>query len=161
MEDGFPATRGHYSAACHNARRMTEIAPHTSPVAEKGPPNMIMSPDDYITKGCGRVDTPARSVHIWSGGPARLRTLCRDLGLTETKKWGHPFYMHASRNIAILGAFQSNYPLIFFNAALLRHPQKLLKKQGPNAQPPSMLRFTDDHDIKAWPPMSIAIWWRR
>ena len=55
--------------------------------------------------------------------------------------------MHADRNIAILGAFQSNFRLSFFNAALMKDPEGVLEKQGPNTQNPNMIRFTDNAQV--------------
>lgn len=111
---------------------------------------MITEPEVYFSEGCGRCDkfaSDACSARLWAAPLADLRRICRDLGLTETAKWGHPCYMHAGRNIAILGAFQSNMRLTFFNAALMQDPEGVLKKQGPNAQSPSMFRFTDPAQV--------------
>lgn len=107
---------------------------------------MITEIDDYFTKGCGRCtrfDTPDCSTRAWLSGLLDLRRICRDEGLVETVKWGHPCYMHGGRNIAIIGAFRDNFRLSFFNAALMQDPDNLLEKQGPNTQHPDMIRFTD------------------
>ena len=43
--------------------------------------------------------------------PADLQALRRiglDLGLQETAKWGHPCYMHAGRNVALIGALRDD-----------------------------------------------------
>ena len=34
-----------------------------------------------------------------------VKRVCREAGLEEVAKWGHPCYMHAGRNVAIIGAF--------------------------------------------------------
>ena len=65
------------------------------------------------------------------------------MGLEETAKWGHPCYVHAGRNVAIIGAFQSNFRLSFFNAGLMKDPDGVLERQGPHTQNPDMLRFED------------------
>ncbi|HHC30045.1 MAG TPA: hypothetical protein ENK80_05735, partial [Rhodobacterales bacterium] len=81
-------------------------------------PEMITNPDVYFTMGCGRCArfaTPDCSAHVWSDGQTALRAICRDLGLEEVAKWGHPVYMHAGRNIAIMGAFRDNFRLTFMN----------------------------------------------
>ncbi len=111
---------------------------------------MITEIEDYFTKGCGRCvrfATPACSAVIWSAGQAALRAICLDTGLQETVKWGHPCYMHAGRNIAIMGAFRDNFRLTFFHAALLRDPERVLERQGPNTQNPDMIRFTSDAQV--------------
>ncbi len=108
---------------------------------------MISDSNDYFTKGCGRCerfDTPNCSAKVWAGGLAALRRICRAAGLEEAVKWGHPTYLHAGRNIAIIGAFRGDFRLTFFAAALLDDPDGLLEKQGPNTQTPDCLRFTDN-----------------
>ncbi len=113
---------------------------------------MITDIADYFSRGCGRCarfDTPACSVQAWAPGLATLRDLCMGAGLTETLKWGHPCYVHAGRNIAIIGAFRDNFRLSFFNAALLRDPDGILEKQGPYTQHADMIRFTADAQVSA------------
>ncbi|MEY1554103.1 YdeI family protein [Yoonia sp. R2331] len=120
---------------------------------------MITEPDDYFAKGCGRCDrfdSPSCSSLIWQEGLLTLRQLCRDAGLEETAKWGHPCYMFAGRNIAIIGAFQSNFRLSFFNAALMKDPEGVLQRQGPNTQNPDMIRFEDNAGPAAMAPVIIA-----
>lgn len=108
---------------------------------------MISDIEDYFAKGCGRCerfDTPKCSAKVWEKGLAKLRSICLRAGLKETVKWGHPCYMHADRNIVIIGAFQNNFSLSFFNAALMTDPDRVLEKQGPNTQHPDMIRFTSN-----------------
>jgi uncharacterized protein YdeI (YjbR/CyaY-like superfamily) len=105
---------------------------------------MISDPDDFFTKGCGRCArfaTPDCSTRLWIGGLNDLRRICRDLALQETVKWAHPCYTHAGRNIALFGAFQTDFRLSFMNAGLLRDTEGVLEPQGPNSQTPSMIRF--------------------
>lgn len=107
---------------------------------------MISDIEDYFTKGCGRCDrfaTPDCSAHRWSAGLHDLRRICREMGLTETVKWGHPVYMHAGRNLAMLGAFRGDFRLSFFNAALMKDPDSILEKPGPNARHAALIRFTE------------------
>ncbi|MEL7013229.1 MAG: YdeI/OmpD-associated family protein [Pseudomonadota bacterium] len=106
---------------------------------------MVSDIEDYFTKGCGRCerfDSPNCSAKVWEKGLAKLRDICLSTDLKETVKWGHPCYMHADRNIVIIGAFQDNFRLSFFNAALMKDPHDILEKQGPNTQYPDMIRFT-------------------
>jgi uncharacterized protein YdeI (YjbR/CyaY-like superfamily) len=105
---------------------------------------MITEIEDFFTKGCGRCDrfdTPDCSALRWARGLADLRRIALELGLVETVKWGHPCYMHAGRNIAILGALREDLRLSFFHAALMTDPEGLLSKQGENTQHPDCLRF--------------------
>jgi uncharacterized protein YdeI (YjbR/CyaY-like superfamily) len=106
---------------------------------------MITDPDDFFTKGCGRCDrfaTPDCSTRLWIDDLNRLRRICLDLGLEETVKWAHPCYMHAGRNIALLGAFRGDFRLSFMNAGLLSDSEGVLEPQGPNSATPGMIRFT-------------------
>lgn len=108
---------------------------------------MITEIDDYFANGCGRCDrfaTPDCSTRRWIEGLETLRRICRDAGLVETVKWGHPCYMHGERNIALIGAFRGDFRLTFFNAALMKDPEGLLEKTGPNSVRPSMIRFTNN-----------------
>ncbi|NJK88074.1 MAG: hypothetical protein HC923_00905 [Myxococcales bacterium] len=115
---------------------------------------MITVVDDYFAKGCGRCDrfgTPECSTQSWKRGLLELRRICLDEGLEETVKWGHPCFVRNGRNIAIIGAFRADFRLSFFNASLMRDPEGILEKQGPNARHPDMIRFEDEdrvHDIE-------------
>ena len=105
---------------------------------------MITDIEDFFTLGCGRCPRfagPDCSVQPWSAGLAELRRICREVGLVETVKWGHPCYMHADRNVVIFGAFRDNFRLTFFNAALMKDPSGVLEKQGPNTRHPDIIRF--------------------
>ena len=111
---------------------------------------MITDIEDYFSKGCGRCErfaTADCATRHWASGLADLRRICLAAGLVETVKWGHPCYMHGDRNIAILGAFRGDFRITFFNAALMKDPQGILEKQGPNAQHASMIRLTDNGQV--------------
>jgi uncharacterized protein YdeI (YjbR/CyaY-like superfamily) len=113
---------------------------------------MITNIEDFFVKGCGRCDrfdTPDCSTRAWAGGLAALRALCRETGMIETVKWGHPCYMHAGRNVAIFGAFRGDFRLTFFNAALMQDPEHLLERQGENTRHPDMIRFTNNAAVAA------------
>lgn len=108
---------------------------------------MITDIEDYFTRGCGRCarfDTAECSTRRWAKGLAELRALCLRMGLRETVKWGHPCYMHAGRNIAIIGAFRDDFRLSFFNAALMKDAEGVLERQGPNTRHPDAIRFAEN-----------------
>jgi len=110
-------------------------------------PMMITRIEDFFSQGCGRCDrfaTPDCSTRQWAAGLAALRRICLAAGLEEAVKWGHPCYLHAGRNIALIGAFRGDFRLSFMNAALLRDPAKLLVKNGPNTRHADVIRFTDN-----------------
>ncbi len=118
---------------------------------------MITAIEDYFSQGCGRCprfDTPDCSARLWAAELAALRLILRDMGqsagLSEVVKWGHPCYMYAGRNIAILGAFRDGVQLSFFEAGLLSEPDPanpVLERQGPNARHPDMIRFRSTDDV--------------
>jgi uncharacterized protein YdeI (YjbR/CyaY-like superfamily) len=116
---------------------------------------MITAPDDYFLSGCGRCPrfaTPDCSTRRWTAGLAHLRRICLDLGLAETAKYGHPCYMHANRNVAIFGALRDTFRLGFFHAALLKDPEGVLEKNGPNTQHADTLRFRSTEEVAAREP---------
>ncbi len=120
---------------------------------------MITDIEDYFSKGCGRCErfaTPDCSTRQWESGLKALRRICRDAGLTETVKWAHPCYMHAGRNIAIIGAFRGDFRISFFDAALMKDPEGVLEKQGPNTRHPDMIRFTDNARVTAMAPVILS-----
>jgi uncharacterized protein YdeI (YjbR/CyaY-like superfamily) len=116
---------------------------------------MITEIEDYFARGCGRCQrfaTPDCSARRWAGALATLRGICREAGLGEHVKWGHPCYMHAGRNVAILGAFREEVRITFFEAALIDDPDGLLERQGPNTRVPDALRFRDEATVAAMAP---------
>jgi uncharacterized protein YdeI (YjbR/CyaY-like superfamily) len=120
---------------------------------------MITDAEDFFTKGCGRCQrfaTPECSTRKWQLGLNDLRRICRDIELAETVKWAHPCYMHAGRNIALLGAFRGDFRLSFMNAALLADPEGVLERNGPNARHPGMIRFLDNAQVARMEPVIRA-----
>ena len=116
---------------------------------------MITDVEIFFTQGCGRCArfaTPDCSTRPWAVGLQALRRICVDEQLVETVKWGHPCYTHHGRNVAIIGALRGDFRLNFFHAALLKDPQGVLERQGPNTRHPDMLRFTDNAQVVAMEP---------
>jgi uncharacterized protein YdeI (YjbR/CyaY-like superfamily) len=113
---------------------------------------VITQIEDFFTQGCGRCErfaTPDCSTRHWAAGLRELRRICLTAGLEETVKWGHPCYMHAGRNIALIGAFRGDYRLTFMNAALMQDPRKILEKSGPNTRHADIIRFTSNDGAHA------------
>lgn len=120
---------------------------------------MITEIEDYFTKGCGRCDrfaTPDCVTRKWAAGLEGLRRICRDMGLVETVKWGHPCYMHAGRNIVLIGALRGNFRMSFFKAALLKDREGILERQGPNTQNPDVIRFDRNKQVIEMEPVLRA-----
>ena len=117
---------------------------------------MITDIEDYFSDGCGRCKrfaTPDCSTRKWAQGLGDLRRICRDAKLGETVKWGHPCYTHDDRNIVIIGAFRGDFRLNFFNAALMKDPEGILERQGPNTRNASTIRFDTDAQVLAMEPL--------
>lgn len=117
---------------------------------------MITQSADFFDKGCGRCArfaTDDCAARIWRPGLLALRDLCLGTGLTETVKWGHPCYLHAGRNIAIIGATRAGIRLSFFQAGLLRDPAGVLQKQGPNTAHPDMIALATAADVARLAPV--------
>ncbi|WP_417586140.1 YdeI/OmpD-associated family protein [Pararhodobacter oceanensis] len=111
---------------------------------------MIEDVQRYFIDGCGRCPrfaTDACSARRWAKGLAHLRQICRDAGLEESLRWGHPCYRFADRNIALLGAFKSDFCLTLMDAELLDDPDGLLQKPGPNSSVSNVLRFTSKAEV--------------
>lgn len=107
---------------------------------------MITDPESYFSQGCGRCarfGTADCATQIWGAGLLALRRICLSMVLEETAKWGHPCYMFAGRNIAIIGAFRGEFRLTFFNASLLSDPDRVLEHKGPNSRQADTISFTD------------------
>lgn len=116
---------------------------------------MITAIEDYFAKGCGRCDrfaTPDCATRLWADALAALRRLCLEQGLAETVKWAHPCYMHAGRNVVLIGALRDGVRLSFFDAALMTDPARLLEKQGPNTRHPDVVRFASAAEVAAREP---------
>jgi uncharacterized protein YdeI (YjbR/CyaY-like superfamily) len=117
---------------------------------------MITEINQYFVDGCGRCDrfaTDNCSARLWTTGVAELRRICLSSGLIETLKWGHPCYMHRDRNIAIIGALRNDYRLSFFHASLMKDPDGVLQKQGPNTRHADMIRFTKNDQAAKMEPI--------
>lgn len=117
---------------------------------------MITEIEHFFESGCGRCErfaTPDCSTKFWLEGLLELRRICNDVGMTEHAKWGHPTYMHAGRNIVIMGAFREDFRLTFFHAALMRDPHGVLIGQGPNSQHPDCFKFDDNGQVVEMEPI--------
>jgi uncharacterized protein YdeI (YjbR/CyaY-like superfamily) len=120
---------------------------------------MITDIEDYLSKGCGRCErfaTPDCSTRRWAVGIRELRRICIKAGLVENVKWGQPCYTHRNRNIVILGALRGDFRIGFFNAALMKDPNGILERQGPNTRHPDVIRFADNLKVAELEPVILS-----
>lgn len=106
--------------------------------------------DVYLTKGCGRCDkfdSPDCAAVRWADVIAAVRRACLHAGLTECVKWGSPCYMHAGRNITLIGAMKNDVRLSLFEAGLLVDTDGILEPNGPNTQYASILKLRSAEDV--------------
>lgn len=102
--------------------------------------------DAYFIEGCGRCSyggTPQCKVHRWEHELQLLRNLILECGLTETRKWGVPCYMHQQKNVILIGAFKDCYTISFLGGHALSDPHQMLELPGPNSREDRVIRFTD------------------
>ncbi len=101
--------------------------------------------DEYLVQGCMRCElggTPKCKVHNWTEELENLRSIVLDSGLLEDVKWGVPCYTLDGKNVLIVSAFKDYCSISFFKGVLLKDPEKILEKQGPNSQSDRSIRFT-------------------
>jgi uncharacterized protein YdeI (YjbR/CyaY-like superfamily) len=106
--------------------------------------------DNYLSEGCGRCPlggTPECKVHQWPEELKELRKIILECGLTEELKWGVPCYTHQNKNIVLISALRGYCALSFFKGVLLKDPQKILEKPGPNSQSDRVIKFTSAQQI--------------
>ena len=129
---------------------------YVASLARSASATMITDIEEYFAKGCGRCERFASrdcSTRQWGSGLAELRRICLASGLVETVKWGHPCYMYNDRNIVVMGALRNDFRLSFFNAVLMKDPDGVLEKQGPNTQHRDMIRFTQNNQVVKMKPV--------
>ena len=93
------------------------------------------------------VDACIRRSDKWPEEMAGLRPILLGCGLTEEIKWRKPCYSHEGRNIVILQEMKEFLALMFFKGALLKDPEGVLEKQGPNSRSARRIRFTSVEEV--------------
>jgi uncharacterized protein YdeI (YjbR/CyaY-like superfamily) len=77
-----------------------------------------------------QVDEYLRKAKKWREEFAKLRMIVLDCGPTEELKWGKPCYTFQESNIVIIQGFKEFCALLFCKGALLKDPNRILKKFG-------------------------------
>lgn len=111
-----------------------------------------MEADVFFSDGCGRCPlggTPGCKVHQWREEVLMLREILLQSGLTETRKWGVPCYVHGKKNVVLLSVLKESATLSFLKGALLSDPAKLLHKPGENSQAARYMKFTSPDQVLA------------
>ena len=83
----------------------------------------------------------------WAKEAERLREILLACGLGEELKWGQACYVHEGRNICIIQRMNDFLALLFFKGALLKDPDGVLERQGPNSRTGFRMRFTGVEDV--------------
>lgn len=93
------------------------------------------------------VDDFLKRIDKWSTELTILRSYTLDCGLTETYKWKQPCYTFEGKNLAILANFKDYCGLSFFKGSLLKDPEKVLHKPGPNSYEGRLFKFTQSSQV--------------
>ena len=77
----------------------------------------------------------------WPEEMQALRRISLDCGLTEALKWGKPCYQYNDANIVVIQGFKAYCALLFFKGFLMKDPNGILVKTGPNTRVGRQIRF--------------------
>ncbi|SFC83368.1 DUF1801 domain-containing protein [Algibacter pectinivorans] len=100
-----------------------------------------------------KVDKYLEQVKLWKPELELLRGIITSCGLTEEFKWRNPCYSFKGKNIVIIGGFKAFCSLSFFKGALLKDPEGVLKKPGPNSRSTKLIPLTSTKAILALEPI--------
>src|SRR4029453_3105999 len=103
-----------------------------------------------------KVDGHLRKAKKWREEFERLRRIVLECGLAEEMKWGHPCYTFQKSNIVLIHGFKEYCALLFFKAALLKDPKRILIQQTANVQAARQIRFTNVREIVKLEPILKA-----
>ncbi len=88
------------------------------------------------------VDKSFSSARHWQQEANRLRVILLECDLTEELKWRKPCYTYDGKNVCIIQRMKGFLALLFFKGALLKDPDGILERQGPNSHAGYRMRFT-------------------
>jgi uncharacterized protein YdeI (YjbR/CyaY-like superfamily) len=98
-----------------------------------------------------QVDEFLRKAKRWQEEMKKLRRISLISGLTEELKWGKPCYTFQKNNIVIIQGFKEFCALLFCKGALLKDPNRVLKKFGWQAA--RRIPFTSVREIAEMEPL--------
>ncbi len=93
------------------------------------------------------VEKSFNNAKLWREEALELRKVLLASGLDEELKWGKPCYTAGGKNIVIVQRMKDFLALLFFKGALLKDPDGVLERQGPNSRAGFRMRFTSVKDV--------------
>lgn len=84
----------------------------------------------------------------WQEEMELLREVLLSTSLDEDFKWKKPCYTYDGQNIVILQGFKNYCALLFFKGVLMKDPNGILVKTGPNTHVGRQIRFTNAKDVR-------------
>ncbi len=99
------------------------------------------------TKTNPKVDAYLSKATKWQEEMKKLRIILLDCQLTEDLKWGKPCYSFQAGNVIVIQPFKAYCALLFFKGVLLKDPNGILVKTGPNTIVGRQIRFTSAREI--------------
>jgi len=83
----------------------------------------------------------------WQKETDELRKIALGCGLIEECKWGKPCFTFSKKNVAIIIPLKQSCALTFFQGALLKDAEQVLKKAGEHTQAGRWIKFASADEI--------------
>lgn len=84
----------------------------------------------------------------WKDEMELLREVLLSTSLEEEFKWKKPCYTYQGQNVVILQGFKEYCALLFFKGVLMKDPDGILVKTGPNTHVGRQIRCTHVKDVR-------------
>ena len=84
----------------------------------------------------------------WQEEMQLLREVLLSTSLEEDFKWRKPCYTYDGKNVVILQGFKDYCALLFFKGVLMKDPDGILVKTGPNTRVGRQIRFANAEDVR-------------
>jgi uncharacterized protein YdeI (YjbR/CyaY-like superfamily) len=94
-----------------------------------------------------KVDAYIKEDKTRQGEVTKLRNILLDCGLTEELKWGLPCYAFNNSNVVVIQGFKKYCALLFFKGYMMKDPDGVLIKTGPNTRVGRQLRFNNPEEV--------------
>lgn len=93
------------------------------------------------------IDRFLEGAEKWREAMEELRRIALDCGLGEEQKWGKPCYTFDGANVAITQPFKERCAFMFFKGSLLKDPDGLLERPGPNSRAARRMMFSEAGEV--------------